>query len=137
MKNLIIVIFTAFILVNCERCEDTLDEFVNNSGRDIEITSYKNNYPDIPYGTFSGRFSMVNGGSKRMTNTYCLPDTKTLDFVQLIGGDSIVIDFGDKKLFYSTYNNLSPRNPYLLFRNNANSLYFSYVLTEQDYLNAN
>ena len=62
--------------------------------------------------------------------------TSVADIYKFLGGDSIVIDFGDRKLRYGVKNLTSPRNPAYLSIINEDQHNFTYTLTPEDYANA-
>ena len=137
MKKFCVLFITIGILYSCEnRCTDLTDEFVNNSGRKIEVISYKNYYTDIAFQTLSKKRFVENQTSLKKTNKICPPEVSQLDIGNLLEGDSIVIDFGDKQLRYGIKNLSSSRNPFYLALNNKDQYNFTYTLTPEDYANA-
>lgn len=137
MKKFVVLFIFIKTLCSCEsKCEDLTDEFVNNSNRRIEILVYQNYRPNTPTGTFSTKHVLENNRSLKQTVKNCAPYSDRLDIGELLKGDSIVIDFGDKKLRYGIKNLSSPRNIFLLARDNQNQYTFTYTLTPTDYANA-
>lgn len=124
------------IFSNCDNnCVDYTTSFINNSGRAIEITSYKNYYPNIPFGTFSKKINIINGNQINNVIKECSGyGGDALSMNDVVAGDSIVIDFGDRKLRYGVKNLSSTRNPFL-FTNYATTSRI-YTLTSTDYANA-
>ena len=137
MKNLSYVLSCVVLFMSCNNdCENLVDEFQNNSGKKVEIFVYQNYEPNIPSGTFSIKHTLQDQQSISQTDKNCAPYNGRLDFVKLMQGDSIVIDFGDRKLRYGIINVSSPRNPFLLARQSLGGKTFKYILTTEDYSNA-
>ena len=137
MKYLKLIMVAIFFVTSCQDdCEYLVDEVLNNSGRKVEITVYQNYEPNTPFGTFSKKHVIENNQAISQTTKNCAPYSSTLDFVKLMKGDSIVIDFGDKKLRYGIKNVSSPRNPFYLSRISIGAKNFTYTLTPEDYTNA-
>ena len=136
MKNLFFP-FLIVLILGCEgKCDDLTERIINGSGRKIEITSYKNYYPNIPFGTFSKKNLIENNAFIERRSKSCPPSIETVSIGQLVEGDSIVIDFGDKKLRYGNKDLSSRRNPYYLSLYFLYSGNFVYNITEDDYANA-
>ena len=137
MKKFVVLFIFIKTLCSCEsKCEELTDEFVNNSNRKIEVIVYKNNQPNIPSGTFSRKHILENNTSLKRTVKNCAPYGERLSIGTLLQGDSIVIDFGDRKLKYGIINLSSTRNPFYLQEINQNQYNFTYTLTPEDYANA-
>lgn len=137
MRYIKLIVVAVFFLTSCEnQCEFLIDELYNNSGRKVEVIVYKNYEPNIPFGTFSTIHKLENTQKISRTDKNCAPYSSRLDVIKLLQGDSIVIDFGDRKLRYGVKNLSSPRNIFLLARDNQNQFKFTYILTPEDYANA-
>ena len=89
---------------------------------------------NVPFGTLSKKTEIPKDQSIELVNKICPPSAKRVSIVDLIMGDSIVIDFGDRKLRYGRIASL--RNPYSLELQNLDSDSFLYTLTPEDYANA-
>ena len=137
MKYLKLIVVAVFFVTSCQDdCEYLVDELLNNSGRKVEIIVYQNYEPNIPFGTLSKTHIIENNQKISQTEKNCAPYNSRLDFVKLLQGDSIVIDFGDRKLRYGIKDVTSPRNPFYLARINIGAKTFTYTLTPEDYANA-
>ena len=137
MKNIILFYVFICVLHSCESsCDDLTTKFLNDSGKRIEITSYKRYYPNIVSPTISKKFITDNKSDLQQIDKVCSPEVPYLDIGNLFEGDSIVIDFGDKRIRYGIKNLSSSRNPFYLALNNKDQYNFTYTLTPEDYANA-
>ena len=125
------------VVCSCDNdCDLVTDKFMNSSGKNIEIIVYKNYRTNIPFETFSIKHVLQNNETIDRTLKSCPPAREVTDLVQLLQGDSIIIDFGDKKIRYGIKNLSSARNPYFLATENRDLFNFIYTLTPEDYANA-
>ena len=122
--------------VDSGKCNDDNGTLVNNSGKDIIITSYKNYSLIVPSGTISKTISIINNSNITKRDEQCPPSSADVSFGNLVEGDSIVIDYGDRTKGYG--NRLStPRNPFWGDGLGGDSEKdFTYTLTPEDYANA-
>ena len=135
MKKLITLMSIVFLFNNCDNnCVDRKAKILNSSGKTVVITSFKNYYVNVPFGTLSKKTEIPKDESIELVNKICPPSVQRVSIVDLIMGDSIVIDFGDRKLRYGRIASL--RNPYTLEFQNLDSDNFTYTLTPEDYANA-
>ena len=138
MKNIYILIATSFLIISCVdsgKCNDDNGTLVNNSGKNIIITSYRNHSLIVPPGTISKTISMLNNSSITKRDEQCPPSSADVSFGDLVEGDSIVIDYGDKKKGYGNRINTN-RNPYYLDGLANSEQDFTYTLIPEDYANA-
>lgn len=139
MKSIYFTIATSLSLLSCVdngKCTDDNGTLVNNSGKDILIISYKNYYPNIPFETISKTTTILNNSNISKKTEECPPGPSAdLSFEALVEGDSIVIDYGDRKKGYSDRNNVN-RNPYWVEGSRNTEQDFTYTLTPEDYANA-
>ena len=136
MKNVILILIFSFF-ISCENdCFKEVEELQNNSGRKVEIVVYKNHAPNIAFGTYSTTHIIENNQKISQNEKVCAPYNSRLDFIELIQGDSIIIDFGDRKLRFGIINKTSPRNPFYLANIDIAKPNFAYTLTPEDYANA-
>ena len=92
MKSIYFIITISFSLLSCVdsgKCEEDNGTLVNNSGKDIVITSYKNNIINIPLGTISRTTPMLNNSNITKNGKKCPPVTASVGFGDL--GDDIII----------------------------------------------
>lgn len=135
MKNIFWIL--TLVVCSCDNnCDIVTDKFINVSGRKIEIIVYKNYRTNIPFETYSTTHVIPNNLNLERTLKSCPPAREVTDLIQLLQGDSIIIDFGDKKLRYGVKNLSSARNPYFLATENRDLFNFTYTLTPEDYANA-
>ena len=137
MKNIFCICFVTLLFFRCDNsCDTVTDQFINASGKNIEIIVYKNYKINIPFETFSTKHVLQNNETIKRTFKSCPPAQPFSDIEQLLQGDSIIIDFGDKKIRYGIKNLSSVRNPYFLAIGNRDLFNFTYTLTPEDYANA-
>ena len=137
MKNLFFVLTISAIIFGCENCVDQSFTFQNKSGKKIVVTSYKNYYPDIPFETISKIFMIENEANISRVEKDCQNrNINILGIGNVLEGDSIVIDFGDKKIGYGIKNLSSNRNIYFLAKDVPFQPNFVYTVTAADYANA-
>ncbi len=147
MKKIFILIVLVIVIIGCVdggQCYTSSVKIINNSGKDIEVSSYKNEYVNgsvILTKIFSKKTILKNNENIYKADKACAPDfAKAPSFGSLFDGDSIIIDYGDRVMEYSdgppkTANDLN-RNPFVLFRNNQPDKHFIYTLSPDDYTNA-
>ena len=137
MKYLSLLIIGGFVLQSCEHCERKSGTFENKLGQAIIVTSYKNYNPDIPFGTLSKIHTIQNNDNIMKVTNACNDDGQSIVGIgNVLEGDSIVIDFGNKKIGYGVKNLTSNRNPYFLARQEPFPSNFVYTVTVADYINA-
>ncbi len=134
----IFLIAAVFLLGSCTDrgdCTDLIQKIENKSNYEVTITSYYPTYNPKQV-EFSKKITLKNNGEIKEERKSCPPSYLELTFATLVGGDSIVIDYGDRTKSYSRRiidNDL--RNPYRLDSENK-SHNFVYTLTSEDYANA-
>lgn len=133
-----IIIAVAFLLGSCTDrgdCTNLLQKIENKSNYEVTITSYYPTYNPKQV-EFSKKITLKKNGEIKEEGKSCPPSYLELTFATLVGGDSIVIDYGDKIKSYSRKvidNDL--RNPYRLDSEKKGND-FVYTLAPEDYANA-
>lgn len=137
MNKIITVLLITYLFYSCDvDCENINRTIINNSGKNIEITSYKNHYWNISKGTLSKKILIQNYSSTNLKVRSCPPTFHFISFSDLVEGDSIVINYGDKIKRYGIKIN-SDRNPFWMDNYVYEGKDFTYILTAEDYTNAN
>ena len=147
MKKIFNLIVLSIIVSGCVdggQCFKSSVKIINNSGKDIEVSSYKNEYVNgstILTKIFSKKTVLKNNDNIFKTAESCPPSvTSNLGFNAVFEGDSIVIDYGDRISKYGSdpqiYKDKDLRNPFYLWFINQENRDFIYTLTPDDYTNA-
>jgi hypothetical protein len=134
-----LLIAAVFLLGSCTDrgpCTDLSQKIENKSNIDVIITSYYLRY-DPKQVDFSKKITLKNNAIIYKAGQSCLPSDLELSFRDLVEGDSIVIDYGDKIKSYSGRTlDADKRNPYRL-DSEKKTHDFVYAITPEDYANAN
>ena len=137
MRNLFKIIALLVFVSSCDdHCVESNLIISNNSGKDIEINSYKESGIEGKM-IFSKKIILTTNNKYEKTLKDCGNSAGKFNFGAFVEGDSILIDYGDKIKGYSVKSKIyEARNPYILDGNNKSND-FVYTLTLEDYANAN
>jgi len=132
---LIIVVFLLSSCIDRGDCTDLSQRIENKSNYEVTITSYYPSYNPKQV-EFSKKITLKKNGEIKEEGKSCPPSYLELTFATLVGGDSIVIDYGDRiKSYGGRVIDNYLRNPYRLDSENKSNN-FVYTLTPEDYANA-
>lgn len=144
MRKIFVLIVLSIIVGGCDsgQCYQSSAKIINNSGKDIEVISYKKGYVNGAVNlsqVFLKKTVLKNNENIHNSGEICPPFYGNIGLPSILG-DSIVIDYGDRISKYGSdlqiYKDKDLRNPfYLLFINQENRD-FVYTLTPDDYINA-
>ena len=142
MKITAITLVLISILTGCtdmipaRPCYNVTESLVNNSGKDVTIHSFYDASTSDTVKLVPVKDILIkNSDSIGTIKKYC-PDGGYLrnSFVELIGHDSIIFDYGDRVQSYSRRYGHEARNPFVLDAQTHDK--FVYKLTPEDYANA-
>jgi hypothetical protein len=136
MKNIFKIIALLVLVYSCDdKCIESNVAIVNNSGKDVEISSYKKVGLDGKTIVFSKKINILNNERNETKTKDCGAGAGRGSIRALIEGDSIVIDYGDRIKSYGYSTTPLNRNPFQLDMDNKSND-FVYTLTPDDYTNA-
>ena len=147
MRKIFILIVLSILANGCVdggQCFTSSVKIINNSGKDIEVFSYRKEYvngSNILTAIFSKKTILKNNENIYKSAKSCPPSiTTNIGFDSVFEGDSIVIDYGDRVSRYGSdlqiYKDKDLRNPFYLWSINQVNRDFIYMLTREDYVNA-
>jgi hypothetical protein len=136
MKNIFKIIALLVLVNSCDdKCIESNVAIVNNSGKDVEISSYKKVGLDGKTIVFSKKINILNNERNETKTKDCGAGAGRGSIRALIEGDSIVIDYGDRIKSYGYSTTPLNRNPFQLDMDNKSND-FVYTLSPDDYTNA-
>ncbi len=145
MKKIFILIVVSVIVIGCVdggQCYKSSAKIINNSGKNIEIFSYRKEYVNGAVTlsqVFLKKTVLKNDENINNSGELCPPFSGNIGLNSILG-DSIVIDYGDRISKYGSdlqiYKDKDLRNPFYLWFINQSNRDFVYTLTSEDYANA-